>query len=65
MDAINYSTARKNLVKTMERVCDNHEPASISRKSAHSLVMISLEDYSAIEEMAYLLSSPANTEIYE
>jgi antitoxin YefM len=60
MDAIAYSTARKNLVKTMERVCDDHETVIITRQNARSVVLMSLEDYNAIEETAYLLRSPAN-----
>lgn len=62
MDAISYSTVRKNLVKTMERVCDDHDPVIITRKSARSVVMMSLDDYNSIEETAYLLRSPANAE---
>jgi antitoxin YefM len=62
MDAISYSTARKYLVKTMERACDNHEPVIITRKSARSVVLMSLEDYNAIEETAYLLNNPVNAE---
>jgi antitoxin YefM len=62
MDAISYSEARKNLVATMERVCDEHEPIIITREKARSVVMMSLADYNAIEETAYLLRSPANAE---
>jgi antitoxin YefM len=62
MDAISYSTARKELVKTMERVCDEHEPMIITRKNARSVVVMSLEDYNAIQETAYLLRSPANAD---
>jgi antitoxin YefM len=60
MDAISYSTARKKMVETMERVCDDHDPVIITRKSARSVVMMSLEDFNAIQETAYLLRSPAN-----
>lgn len=62
MDALPYSIARKNLVKTMERVCDEHEPIIITRKNARSVVMLSIEDYNSIQETAYLLRSPANSE---
>lgn len=62
MDAINYSSVRKNLVKTMEKVCDDHSQVIITRKNARAVVMMSLEDYNAIEETAYLLRSPANAE---
>ena len=62
MDAIPYSVARKNFAQTMERVCDEHEPLIITRKSSRSVVIMSLEDYNAIQETAYLLRSPANAE---
>jgi len=44
----------------METVCDKHEPVIITKKDDHSVVMISLEDYQALEETAYLLRSPEN-----
>jgi antitoxin YefM len=60
MDAITYTTARANLANTMNRVCDNHEPIIITRNSEQAVVMISLEDYTALEETAYLLRNPVN-----
>lgn len=60
MDAISYSAARANLASTMDRVCDDHEPLIITRNSQQSVVMLSLEDFTALEETAYLLRSPAN-----
>ncbi len=32
MDAISYTTARANLAKTMEKVCNDHQPVIITRK---------------------------------
>ena len=60
MDAMTYSKARTNLARTMERVCDNHEPVIITKKEECAVVMISLEDYQSMEETAYLLRSPKN-----
>lgn len=60
MDTISYTAARANLAKIMERVCNDHTPVIIRRKSEYSVVMISLEDYQATEDAAYLLRSPAN-----
>lgn len=60
MDALTYSAARANLAKTMERVCQDHEPLIITRSGEPSVVMLSLEDYKALEETAYLLRTPAN-----
>ena len=60
MDAITYSAARANLATTMNRVCQDHEPLIITRNSEQSVVMLSLEDYKALEETAYLLRNPTN-----
>jgi antitoxin YefM len=60
MNAITYTAARANLARTMDRVCEDHEPIIITRNSDQSVVMLSLDDYSALEETAYLLRSPAN-----
>jgi antitoxin YefM len=60
MDAISYTHARGHLAETMEKVCDDHDPVIITRKHQRSVVMISLEDYQALEETAYLLRSPQN-----
>jgi antitoxin YefM len=60
MDAITYSAARANLAKTMDRVCEDHEPVIITRNGEQSVVMLSLDDFKALEETAYLLRSPAN-----
>lgn len=60
MDAISYTAARANLASTMERVCSDHAPVIITRKSEDPVVMISLEDYNAMQETTYLMRSPAN-----
>jgi antitoxin YefM len=44
----------------MEKVCDDHAPVISTRKNERSVVMISLEDYQALAETAYLLRSPKN-----
>ncbi|MCB8887758.1 type II toxin-antitoxin system Phd/YefM family antitoxin [Vreelandella malpeensis] len=60
MDAISYTAARSHLAKTMEQVCEDHSPVIITRTKAPSVVMLSLEDYEALQETAYLLRSPNN-----
>ena len=60
MDTITYTSARGNLAKTMKKVCDDHSPVIITRKTENPVVMMSLEDYQALEETAYLLRSPKN-----
>lgn len=60
MDAIPYTRLRSNLASEMDRVCEDHAPIIVTRKSTSSVVMISLEDYEALEETSYLLRSPRN-----
>ena len=60
MDAITYPAARANLAQTMHRVCDDHEPLIITRNGQQAVVMLSLDDFKALEETAYLLRSPSN-----
>lgn len=60
MDAISYTSARANLARTMEKVCADHAPVIITRKNESAVVMMSLEDYQAMEETTYLLRSPGN-----
>lgn len=62
MDAITYSSARANLASVMDRVCNDHEALIITRNGEQSVVMLSLEDYKALEETTYLLRSPANAQ---
>ncbi len=60
MDAIPYSSLRSDLANQMDRVCEDHTPIIVTRKASASVVMISLEDYEALEETSYLLRSPKN-----
>lgn len=60
MQAISYSSARKHLATTMTKVCDDHDPIIITRQNNEAVVMMSLEDYEALTETAYLLRSKNN-----
>jgi len=60
MATITYSAARTRLAATMKKVCENHEPVIITRQKEESVVMLSLEDFRALEETAYLLRVPKN-----
>lgn len=57
MDAVSYTHARNNLARTLDKVCDDHDPIIITRRNQRSVVLISLEDYQALEETVYLLRS--------
>jgi antitoxin YefM len=60
MDTISYSAARTRLASTMKKVCENHEPVIITRQREDSVVMISLDDFKALEETSFLLRVPKN-----
>ena len=60
MDAMTYTTVRANLAITMDRVCNDHEALIITRNGEQAVVMLSLEDFKALEETAYLLRTPTN-----
>ena len=51
----------KQQLNKMEQVCNDHAPIAITRKGEGAVVMMSMEDYQALEETAYLLRSPKNT----
>jgi antitoxin YefM len=55
-----YTAARNKLAKTIGEVNQDHAPVIISRQNGESAVLMSLADYNAFEETAYLLRSPAN-----
>jgi len=60
MKTITYTAARENLAATMQQVCDDHDPVIITRRRDQAVVMMSIEDYTSLEETAYLLRSPKN-----
>ena len=60
MNSISYTSARSNLAKTMDQVCADHAPIAITRKGESAVVLMSMDDYQALEETAYLLRSPKN-----
>jgi len=62
MDTITYTGFRANLAASMDKVCEDHAPLVVTRNE-QSVVVMSLEDYNAMEETAYLLRSPKNARL--
>ena len=60
MKSVTYSEARETLAEQMRRVCEDRAPMMITRRNDESVVLMSLEDYEALEETAHLLRSPRN-----
>ncbi len=61
MKTINVTNARKELYKLVDQVQEAHEPVYITGKN-NSAVLISEEDWRAIEETMYLTSIPGMRE---
>jgi antitoxin YefM len=60
MKVTTYTQIRNNFAKIMNQICEDHAPMLITRQNANPVVMMSLEDYNAIEETLYLFRSPKN-----
>jgi antitoxin YefM len=61
MKAITYTSARGNLASTMDQVCEDRAPVTITRSGkGQAVVLLSLEEYDQLEETAHLLRSPVN-----
>lgn len=60
MKSITYTAARESLAATMDEVCRDRAPVVITRNRDQAVVVMSLEEYQALEETAHLLRSPAN-----
>ncbi|HOI51322.1 MAG TPA: type II toxin-antitoxin system prevent-host-death family antitoxin [Azonexus sp.] len=60
MEAMTYSYTRQHFADVMDRVNEDRAPLLITRQQGKPVVMMSLDDFNALEETAYLLRSPAN-----
>ena len=61
MTTLTANKARALLYQLLDRTADSHEPIQIMGKR-HSAVLISEEDWRAIQETLYLLSIPGMRE---
>ena len=57
MTTITASNARANLYKLLDQAAAGHEPVQITGKR-NNAVLVSEEDWSAMQETMYLLSIP-------
>ena len=62
MNVLSYSDTRANLKRVMDSVVQDRTPVVVTRQRGEAVVMVSLADWNAMEETAYLLSSPRNAE---
>ena len=60
MQAIFYSQARNNLRAIIDKVCTDFDEFVITTKDNKAAVIMSYDEYSAMKETMYLLSSKNN-----
>jgi len=65
MKAVNYSELRENLKANLDSVTDNAELLVVHRTKGKSIVMMSLNEYNALEETLHLLQSKENRQRLE
>ena len=61
MQTLSASDARANLYRLMDQTAESHQPITISGKR-HVAVLVSAEDWQAIQETLYLLAVPGMRE---
>lgn len=61
MQTLTASEARANLYRIIDQTAESHEPIIISGKRTNA-VLLSAEDWSAIQETLYLLAVPSMRE---
>lgn len=62
MNVLTYSDTRAHLKEVMDRVVEDRAPVVVTRKRGEAVVILSLADWSAMEETLHLMSSPANAQ---
>jgi antitoxin YefM len=60
MRATTTTELRANLARMIDQVIDDHTPLLITRAGGANAVLISEEEFAAIDETLYLLRSPKN-----
>lgn len=61
MKHVSYSSIRANLASEMDAVVNDCVPTIITRQNGQNCILMSLDEYSSLEETAKLFRSPANT----
>lgn len=61
MQTLTASEARANLYRLIDQAAESHQPIAITGKRANA-VLLSAEDWSAIQETLYLLGVPGMRE---
>ena len=62
MKVVNFTEARNNLKSLFDAAYHDSEEIIVNRKNGENVVILSLDEYNAMKETDYLLSSPKNRE---
>lgn len=60
MDVITYTDARASLKDVMDRVIHDRVEVIVTRKKREAVVIMSLDEFNAIQETLHLQKSPEN-----
>lgn len=60
MKTVSYSDFRKNMTHYMDKADDDAEAIIITRGKGRSSMLVPMDEYLALQETAYLLSSEKN-----
>jgi antitoxin YefM len=60
MNVVTINEARHNLDALINKIFSDAEPALITTDTGRQIVLLSLDEFNAWQETAYLLSNPAN-----
>jgi len=62
MQTVSYTEARNRLAGLMDTAVRDREPITITRNGEGTVVLLSADEYAAMEESLHLFSTPANAE---
>ncbi len=62
MITLSFTAARQQFAATINSVSADQEPIVITRNGEATAVLMSIQEYRALEETSYLLRSPANAQ---
>ena len=60
MNTVTLSAFKTNMESTIQGVVSTHQPVIVKKDRRSSVILMPFEDYQALTEAKYLLSSPAN-----
>ena len=60
METINYSAFRARLASALDKVNEDQKPLLITRQNGKPAVLMSLDEFHACRETAWLMASPGN-----